>query len=184
MKNVLITGAPGSGKSTVVQQLYAGLGGSVVGGMLSGEIRVDGRRQGFTVEVLGTGQKGVLASPDLPGEPRFGTMMPDGRRRLGLSLDFLDNVICPELEAHLRAGSIVLIDEIGGMQAESSRFRTLIDRLIGGVTPFLASITTAEHSWIESVRDSPNVGVLEVTPRNRDLLPHLVATYLAQRGQP
>jgi len=60
---VLLEGRPGIGKSTVTRRLIALLrdAGVRLGGFVTDEIRVRGRRQGFAVETV-RGDRGVLAA--------------------------------------------------------------------------------------------------------------------------
>lgn len=76
--SIVLAGEPGVGKSTLVKTVLEALPPAVpIAGIMSREVRVAGRREGFTVRSVG-GPEGVLASPDLGGEPRFGTVGPGG----------------------------------------------------------------------------------------------------------
>lgn len=176
--SVLITGKPGVGKSTVVKQLLSSADSNATTGILSGEIRKHGKRQGFTIQAVGQAP-GILASPDLQGEPRFGTMLPDGKRRLGLSLVHLDENVCPTIHAALPHVRLVVIDEIGPMQAESRVFRELVEHIIASPIQLVASIGMQAHPWLDKVRHDERFELLELTPRNRDLMADLLCTYIS-----
>jgi nucleoside-triphosphatase THEP1 len=177
MRPILITGPPGIGKSTLIQEVLSACEDRPATGILSDEVRVDGKRHGFTVRAL-DGTAGMLASPDLPGEPRFGTLMPDGRRRLGLSLWHLESVVIPEVERQLPAAQIAVIDEIGPMQAESVMFRRLVRELIAADVPLVASIGQQEHEWLTTLRNDRRFPLIELTHRNRGLLADLLSSYV------
>ena len=70
---VIVTGLSGSGKSTIARRLADTLHEHCISvtGFVTEEIRVRGRRVGFSIERLG-GERGVLAHVDLPGPPRVG----------------------------------------------------------------------------------------------------------------
>lgn len=177
MSPILFTGAPGIGKSTLLSRLAEVLDSRYVSGVISGEIRIEGKRQGFTVRSFG-GAPGVLSSPDLPGEPRFGTLMPDGSRRLGLSLNHLEQVVCAEVEASLSEAKMVILDEIGPMQVESKRFRTLVREILAMPVPVFASIGLQDHEWMADLRNDRRYPLLELTHRNRDLVAELLVTHI------
>ena len=65
-----MTGAPGVGKSTLVERAVALIGGRA-GGVSAREVRIGGRRIGFQLSDLLTGEVGTLASVDGPG-PKVG----------------------------------------------------------------------------------------------------------------
>ena len=63
-RRIGITGRPGVGKSTVVRRLIERVAEKAekkVGGMLTAEMREQGKRTGFVVEDISTGEKGILA---------------------------------------------------------------------------------------------------------------------------
>jgi nucleoside-triphosphatase len=81
-KNILLTGSPGCGKTTLVRRVIARLNGPV-GGFYTEEIRSGGARQGFKIVTFG-GQAGILAHVNLSGPLRVG--------RYGVDLKALDMV--------------------------------------------------------------------------------------------
>lgn len=183
MRSILMTGRPGVGKSTLVEQVLQVLPASIrVAGMLSGELREDGRRQGFTVRAIG-GASGILASPNLPGEPRFGSKLPDGNRRLGLSLRHLEEDVCPKVAGSLPA-DLVALDEIGPMQVSSSTFRALVHQILDSEVPLLASIALEPHAWLDQLKHDNRLSLLELTPRNRDVVREMLSAYVLRELEP
>lgn len=178
MKPLLFTGPPGIGKSTAVRKVTGALELTGVHGLHSGEIRVEGKRQGFKLELVPSGESGVLASPDIEGDVRFGTLRPDGKRRLGLSLEFLEKVACPSLQAALPTAHLMVIDEIGPMQARSAVFRHLVEEIVASDVPLLASIALADEPWISGLRDSSDIAVIPLTLGNRDTVVEAASHYL------
>ena len=68
-KNILFTGRPGVGKTTVIMKLISGLEG--VGGFYTEEIRQRKERKGFRIVTL-RGKKGILAHKALKSPYRVG----------------------------------------------------------------------------------------------------------------
>jgi len=70
-KNLLLTGPPGCGKTTVIRRVLEQLHDRRLTDFYTQEIRRGDQRIGF--EILGlSGKRGVLAHVDFPGRPRVG----------------------------------------------------------------------------------------------------------------
>jgi nucleoside-triphosphatase len=106
MKNLLITGIPWSGKTTLFKRLTRELAHRDPIGFYTQEIRKGGVRKGFTLNGL-DGSSGVLAHVDFSHDFRVG--------RYGVDVagfeDFLDRISFSDQNAKL-----VMIDEIGKME--------------------------------------------------------------------
>jgi len=83
---LLITGSPGSGKTTVLLNAIEALKvrGYSVGGMISREVRTCGTRVGFEILDLSNGRRGWLAHVNQKQGPRVG--------RYHVNLDDLNNI--------------------------------------------------------------------------------------------
>jgi len=69
---LLLTGAPGSGKTTVIRRLAAALQDSRLAGIYTAEIRTpDGERMGFRISTF-DGQEAVMAHTRIGGPLRVG----------------------------------------------------------------------------------------------------------------
>ena len=68
--NVLITGLPGCGKTTLIEKI-ASMIKAPVAGFITREIRERGNRVGFSVETF-DGKKGILAHISREGQFRVG----------------------------------------------------------------------------------------------------------------
>jgi nucleoside-triphosphatase len=67
--NILITGSPGVGKTTLMEAIQKKVKGRGynIGGVYCPEIRENNRRTGFGIVDIATGRKGVLASINSSG---------------------------------------------------------------------------------------------------------------------
>jgi nucleoside-triphosphatase len=72
--NILITGPPRIGKTTVIRRLWERLGaqGYGVGGLYCPEVRSDGERVGFDIVDVLIGESRLLAHAERGNGPRVG----------------------------------------------------------------------------------------------------------------
>jgi nucleoside-triphosphatase len=160
-KNILITGLPGSGKTTRIRKLGHLLREFAPLGFFTEEIREQGVRKGFRLASLDGKGTGVLAHRDGKGPHRVG--------RYGVDLpgfeQFLGNL-------HLAGTSpkLVIIDEIGRMECLSETFRTMVSALLDAAAPVIATIALKAGGFIEEIKRRQDVLVFEITERNREAL--------------
>lgn len=131
-QNFFVTGMPKSGKTTLLMTIVRELKrrGLKVGGLISPDEKHHGTRTAFYVVDLATGKQGILASVDGDG-PKVS--------KYHVDVKSFESVAVPALSAS-RGYDVVVIDEIGAMELESSRFRELVDRLLDSPTPLIASL--------------------------------------------
>ncbi len=128
---ILITGLPGSGKSTLVQELIKELEGKKkIAGIITPEIREHGIRKGFKIIDLGGKEERVMASVDFK---------PAAISKYGVSVENIDFIAGKFLEGFPGAELIVL-DEIGPMEFFSKKFRELIDTIFSSGKVVIAVI--------------------------------------------
>lgn len=163
---LLLTGQPGTGKSTVVQHVIRRLR-RPAGGFYTREVRQAGRRVGFEIVTL-TGETALLASRGQG--PDFLRAAPYGRYTV--DLDALEQVAVPALQQAREAGILVVVDEIGPMELLSPLFRQeTLALLEAEQTAVLGTIVARGHEFADRVRAHPRVKLVEVTLENRDALP-------------
>src|SRR2546428_13245635 len=109
--NLLITGPPGIGKTTVPERVTACLPPAAAPGFVTRELRARGVRQGFVIETL-DGRSALLASVRFDAGPRVG--------RYRVHLAALDTVAVPAPPA--RPGLPPRVgDQIGQLESPSPR---------------------------------------------------------------
>jgi nucleoside-triphosphatase len=159
--NLLVTGRPGIGKTTVIERVVASLAPGTATGFFTRETRTGGTRDGFVIETL-EGRRATLASVRLRAGPRVG--------RYRVRPASLDEVAVPALR--LRPGvRLVVVDEIGRMECLSSGFCDAVREALDGPTPVLGTIARRGGGFIAEVRARRDVTLVEVTAENRDGLP-------------
>lgn len=133
-RRFLLTGMPGSGKSTVVRRCVERLraGGLTVGGISTPEVRRGGRRVAFEVVDLATGRRGLMASVDIRSPHRVG--------RYGVDVEGFEAVALPALRYAEESCDVICIDEIGRMELYSKAFEEVVMRILEGVKPVIAVV--------------------------------------------
>src|SRR5271166_6797905 len=171
-KNLLMTGSPGCGKTTVLERVVEHLGDLRLAGFLTLELREHGQRVGF--EAVGLGGRRVILA-----HVRFRSLVSMGR--YGVEPDRLIPLI---EEERVRAPGTVdayLIDEIGKMECHCPQFTEAVCRLLEGPVPLVASIALRGGGFIAKVRGRNDVRVVEVTQGSRQTLPGQIAAWVKQR---
>src|SRR5215467_9637582 len=147
-KNLLLTGPPGCGKTTVVRRAAERLGDLRLAGFLTLELREHGQRVGFEAIDL-NGRRTILAHVRSRSPVRVG--------RYGVEPERL----VPLVEANLvrPAGSVdvFLIDEIGKMECSCPAFVAAMRRVLEGPVPVLATVAVKGGGFIAEVKARPDV---------------------------
>lgn len=149
----LLTGSPGTGKTSLIKQAMAGLG-CKAGGFYTEEIRTRGVRQGFRLVTL-DGQTIILAHINLPGPDRVG--------KYGVDIDSLERVGVSALYQAGQQCELVIVDEIGKMELLSPDFREAVTRIIDSGKSVLGTIMLNPHPWADSIKQRPGVILVRVT---------------------
>ncbi|MBD3402682.1 NTPase [candidate division GN15 bacterium] len=165
--NILITGSPGVGKTTIIQRLFDRLSARHAVGFYTREMREHGRRVGFEL-VSHDNRHTVLSHVDIDSSYRVG--------KYGVDLSgferFLDQVA-------LDAGNgPVIIDEIGKMECFSETFLALVRDLLDSQRAVVATIAAKGGGAIAEIKHRPDCSLVTVTRDNRDRLPAKLADML------
>jgi nucleoside-triphosphatase len=171
---ILITGRPGSGKTTLVRRALEALD-APAGGFYTRETRdAGGRRAGFEIVTL-DGQAAALARTGLPG-PRVG--------RYGVDVAALERVGVPAIEAAVEAGRLVVIDEIGRMELLSAAFQRAVIEAVRRHRLIFGTIMQTAHPFADELKAQQDTLLFELTDQNRDELYSTVeAQLLASLGR-
>jgi len=168
--NLLLTGRPGVGKTTIIRKVAEHFGREAMG-FFTEEIRQNGQRVGFRVETL-DGRKGLLAHVQAESPYRV------GRYRV-LASEF-ELVAVEPLYQNLNTARLVILDEIGKMELFSRRFVELIFTLLDHPIPLLATITLRPHPLTDAIKRRQDVEIIQVTESNRDALPETLVRRLQE----
>ena len=133
---IAVTGHPGVGKTTLVERVLAAVP-LKAGGMVTKEIRKVGRRVGFSVIDIGSGQEGVLAHMHLAQGPRLG--------RYRVNLKDLEEIGAAAIERAIQECQLVVVDEVGPMELKSPRFVAAVERALEGASNLLVTVHRASN---------------------------------------
>jgi len=157
---VLLTGHPGSGKTTAIQNVVARLSVEA-GGFYTQEIREGGRRVGFKIITL-DGQEGVLAHVDVPGQPRVS--------KYGVNIADLNRIGVESISRAVENKSLVVVDEIGPMEILSEHFCKAVIAALDSDVPLLGSIVQRSTSFTDTLKSRPDVKVVVLRSDNRNTI--------------
>jgi nucleoside-triphosphatase len=158
VKNFLVTGVPGIGKTTLIRNLCKHLASLNPEGFYTEEIREGGIRKGFALVSL-DGKRSVLSHVNVKSRFRVGKYGVDVRSFEA----FLES-----LRLRARAGSLIVMDEIGKMECFSANFVSLVRELLDGAGVVVATVATKGPDFISEVKGRRDILIYEVTESNRN----------------
>jgi nucleoside-triphosphatase THEP1 len=174
-KNILLTGRPRVGKSTLVRRVIERLrerGFTKMGGFYTLEVSQGGNRIGFDIHTL-DGRIGRLARVDLESRFRLG--------KYGIDMEQFESVAVPALEEAIRLGCLVVIDEIGFMELKSRRFRERVEEALSSPASVLAAIMRNRFDFPDAIKAREDVLLITVTVENRDRLVEEIVERIRER---
>jgi len=161
MQRVAVTGRPGIGKTTFCLKIFNLLrkkGNKSVCGFITREVREGGRRIGFVLENLITGEKEWLA--------KVGVAC-DSYVKVGKYSVFVESVDNFSRELDCEYSKLVIIDEIGPMELKSRVFIDMVENLLSTDISCLFTIhLKSNHRLLRRIRDEFNVYFID--EKNRD----------------
>jgi nucleoside-triphosphatase len=157
--NILVTGPPGCGKSTLIEKVINRME-EPVGGFFTREIKDKGRRVGFSINTV-DGREGVLAHENCKSQWRVG--------KYGVNLKDIDSLAVPAM-VPTGKDEIIVVDEIGKMECFSDLFKKTLIQVLDSPNCVIGSIALRGGPFIQGIKNRDDVTVIGITPETRDSL--------------
>lgn len=170
MINIVLTGPPRIGKTTIVKAVISELTDRCAG-FYTEEIKEQEERVGFKLMTLSKNSC-ILAHKEIRGHSHVG--------KYGVDMRCVEEVGVGAIKKGIKAGKVVIIDEIGKMEILSRSFRLSVLDALDSKSPVLSTMLFKRHPFCDKIKARKDVEVLEVTEGNRDKLVKLIVAKLSQ----
>jgi nucleoside-triphosphatase len=158
MKNILITGQPGVGKTALIRKLSLIFKEFNPSGFTTTEIFEDGEMAGIALEDM-NGETKTVAHLNIKSKQSVGKLKIDIK---GFE-DFLHHVLVKDKKT-----GFYVIDEIGRIECESKKFSKTIVDLLSSEKPVLATIPEKGPGLISELKKRDDIRIFELTPYNQE----------------
>ncbi|MEW6686273.1 MAG: nucleoside-triphosphatase [Candidatus Edwardsbacteria bacterium] len=150
--NILITGKPRCGKTTLIKELIGLLDHTC--GFYTEEIREKGKRVGFLLRTMND-KETMFAHIDFKSPFRVS--------KYGVDVVGFEKIAMSELKKGIERGSIIVIDEIGKMELFSRSFKeAVLSSLSTGRV--LGTISFKGDDFIQKVKERKDIKLYLLTP--------------------
>ena len=166
-KNILLTGAPSSGKTTVIKKVIEQLPYPAAG-FYTEEEKQGNKRIGFLMQTL-DGSQGYLAHRSIQS--------PCSIRRYGVSIQNIERFAVPSIRP--RRDTVIIIDEIGKMECFSDLFKQAAIEALDAENIVVGTITLGGDAFIQAIKSREDIVLTEVSRENRNLLPARILQTIA-----
>ena len=157
-RNILISGLPGIGKTTLIKKIYQELKDQSPIGFYTEEIRNEGQRKGFQLIGL-NGHRTIFAHVLIESSYHVGKYRVD----IEAFDKFLDS-----LNLKNSKNNLIIIDEIGKMECLSSKFIKLIWDILDSENKVIATISHTDGGIKGKIKQREDVELLKMNLNNRE----------------
>ena len=159
-KNLLITGLPGVGKTTLIKKLSEKLKHLHPAGFYTEEIKEARQRKGFELLSL-DGKRGVLSHIHIKSPYRVG--------QYKVNIENFENFL-NSIPFFDPSTQLIIIDEIGKMECLSDTFKNLLKKIFNSGKLVIATIALKGSGLIAKIKERDDIKLFEMTKHNRDSL--------------
>ncbi|MCD6384649.1 NTPase [Candidatus Sumerlaeota bacterium] len=174
IKNILITGTPGVGKTTLVKRVVDWAKtekGLQLRGFYTSELREQGERKGFEI-ITTDNRRGVLAHRKIRSPYRVG--------KYGVDVLAFEKIVLPlfEISEAEDKNILLIIDEIGKMECFSDKFVETVRHILNSKNPVVATVANKGTGFIAEVKQRADVRLFTITLNNRERLFHSIVEFI------
>ncbi len=161
--NILLTGHPRVGKTTLLRKILERLGNLALSGFYTEEVSEEGVRVGFRAVTL-SGSSAVFAHKDFHTDPkhRLG--------KYGVRPELLESLVLSHLDPLRKEADLIVVDEIAKMELLSQLFRERLLETLDSTCPTLGTIALKGTGLIKRIQQRPDVQLFTLTRKNRSSL--------------
>ncbi|MFW9848522.1 MAG: nucleoside-triphosphatase [Candidatus Thorarchaeota archaeon] len=156
--NLLLTGKPSVGKSTIIKKVVGMIGYDNANGFWTEEMRIESQRVGFVIRTM-DGTEAILAHIEERDGPQVG--------KYGVFIRHIDDVIIPALQRARNSEAIIIIDEIASMELKSPKFAIEVRKCLD-TGRVLGTLQLRKAQFQDEVRSRSDVRIIVVTLENRN----------------
>lgn len=158
IKNILITGEPGCGKTTLIKEILKELKVEARG-FFTEEIREGKERIGFKIVTLSK-KEGILAEKGIKSPFRVS--------KYGVKIKELEKIGVKEIEEAIKKDCLIVVDEIGKMELYSEKFKKAITSALESKNIVLATIMLKPNSFCDRIKKRKDGRVFYLRKENFD----------------
>jgi nucleoside-triphosphatase THEP1 len=156
-KNILITGNPSVGKTTLIQNIISKFDISA-GGFYTSEVRnEEGKRWGFKITSL-DGIEGIMASTDIVSKYKIS--------RYWIDVEAIDRVGVTAIREAIKHSDFIVIDEIGRMELFSKKFQDVATEALDSPKLVLGTITAKDTVITKKIKERQDTKIITLTRQN------------------
>lgn len=162
-KNILLTGIPRSGKSTLLNKVIKEI--FYKKGFVTDEVRQNGERIGFDIATT-SGQRYIFSR--LNEESPFKVPSASNPKNFyGVRINEIDRAVDECYKFTER--DLLYLDEIGQMELYSKKFKELCSRYLDSQNTSISTISRFYvDDFIESIKKRKDIILVEISPENRE----------------
>ncbi|MCK4358810.1 MAG: NTPase [Candidatus Cloacimonetes bacterium] len=156
--NILISGYPGIGKTTLINKIIKRLD-CKIGGFYTSEKCENGKRTGFYITDF-SGNQMVMADVNSPSSYRVS--------KYGVNIEAFEKIGIPALKKANKSADLIIVDEIGKMEMFSSNFCKILEEIFDSPKPLLATIKKIDCKLTAKLKSRDDVEIYDLTIDNRN----------------
>lgn len=172
MMHALIVGERGVGKSTLINRVLEACSRPVYGFETKKEDSLADELRGSPVYIYEAWRERSRTEENLVGYCN--------NHRFDASPEVFDR-FSSKLRRPVQKGGVVLLDELGFMEAQAEQFCAAVFALLDGDVPVIAAVKNKNIPFLEAVRSHPKAKCFYITAENRDELYPRVLEFMREQ---